>query len=108
LVYAFGATDAKGRAWLFDVVGGFTGSTNGLRRTDLLYRALGRASVVKLHDPDTRVLVLTSSLPKRNSAGDQALSAARGATIVDALVPTDGDARAALKRLATGRASKTK
>jgi site-specific DNA-methyltransferase (adenine-specific) len=108
LEFAFGATDAKGRPWLFDVVGGFTTSANGLRRTDLLYRTLGRASVVRLHDPATRVLVLTSSLPKHNSAGDQALNAARGETIVDALVPTDGDARAAMKRLATGRASKAK
>jgi hypothetical protein len=36
---------------------------SGLRRTDLLWRAVGMAHTIRAHDPDCRVLVLTTELP---------------------------------------------
>jgi site-specific DNA-methyltransferase (adenine-specific) len=106
LVFVRSARDAKGRLWYFDVAGGFTVPTNGLRRSDLLWRTLGRAAAVRAQDRSARVVVFTSALPKRGSAGDQALADAYGATLVDALVPTDAADLAELARLATGKRSR--
>ena len=75
---AFRAVDAQGRAWLFDVWGGFTTSRPGLSRTDVLWRALGKAAVVHELAPDTRLVLLTTDLPARNSAGAQALRTMTG------------------------------
>ncbi|MGH9094046.1 MAG: DNA-methyltransferase, partial [Acidimicrobiales bacterium] len=68
------AEDQGGEPWYFDVTGAFTSTPAGLVRTDTLWRALGRASV--LASRDLRPLVLLSShLPPRRSAGDRALRA---------------------------------
>jgi hypothetical protein len=106
LEFVRSARDAKGREYLFDVAGGFTVTTNGLRRTDLLWRTLGRAAAIRAQDRSARVIVFTSSLPKRGTPGDQALADAYGTTLVDALVPTDPEAVAELARLAAGRRSR--
>jgi site-specific DNA-methyltransferase (adenine-specific) len=106
LVFVRSARDAKGRVWYFDVAGGFTVPTNGLRRSDLLWRTLGRAAAVHAQDRSARVVVFTSALPKRGSAGDQALADAYGTTLVDALVPTDPGAFEELARLAAGKRSR--
>jgi site-specific DNA-methyltransferase (adenine-specific) len=108
LVFIRSARDAKGRLWLFDVAGGFTTATNGLRRSDLVWRTLGRAAAAKAQDRNARVVVFTSALPKRGSAGHQALAASYGSTLVDALIPTDPDAVVELARLAAGRPSRHK
>jgi site-specific DNA-methyltransferase (adenine-specific) len=91
---AFRAVDAQGRAWLFDVWGGFTTSRPGLSRTDVLWRALGKASVVHELAPDARLVLLTTDLPARNSAGAQALRTMTGpdkavAGIFDLASPAD-------------------
>jgi site-specific DNA-methyltransferase (adenine-specific) len=76
----FRARDAKGDVWLFDVSGAFSSTRPGLKRTDTLWKALGKASVLHeatRHDPkrgDIGPLVLLSTdLPTRNSAGARAL-----------------------------------
>ncbi len=46
-----------------DVAGGFTTGPSGLRRADLLWRAVGMAHTIRAHDPECRVLVLTPELP---------------------------------------------
>jgi DNA modification methylase len=81
------ATDPDGHEWLVDVVGGFTVARPGLRRTDVLERALGRAARLSGFGAE-RVLVLTTDLPPRRSAGAKALAAARGRVLVDVL-PVD-------------------
>lgn len=82
----FSALDAKGKRWYFDVSGAFTSARAGLRRTDTLWKALGRASVLNAgDDPPVPVIFLTTDLPPRNSAGHLALRAARGRTFVDAV-----------------------
>lgn len=82
----FMATDTKGRLWYFDVSGAFTSARAGLKRTDTLWKALGRASVWNSGvDGLIPIVFLTTDLPTRGSAGHLALRAARGHTFVDAI-----------------------
>jgi site-specific DNA-methyltransferase (adenine-specific) len=67
--FALRAVDAGGRRWYVDVAGGFTTGPSGLRRTDLLWRAIAMAHTVRAAEPDCRALVLTPCLP---SAGGKA------------------------------------
>ena len=76
----FLARDASGNRWFFDVSGGFTSNRPGLRRTDTLWKALGKAAVLNSAYPAARLVLLTTNAPARNSAGDAALSELRGAT----------------------------
>lgn len=81
------ATDAAGSEWLVDVVGGFTVGRPGLRRNDVLERALGRAA--RLSDFGARpLLVLATDVPGPRTPGGKALVAARGRVLVD-VVPVD-------------------
>jgi site-specific DNA-methyltransferase (adenine-specific) len=84
---SFRALDHKGRPWLFDVSGAFSSTRPGLKRTDTLWKALGKAAV--LHEErrtnpkrtDLGALVLLSTdLPARQSAGGKALAAMCGPT----------------------------
>ncbi len=61
--FALQASDAQGTHWYVDVAGGFTTGPSGLRRADLLWRAVGMAHTIRAHDPECRVLVLTPELP---------------------------------------------
>jgi len=80
----FVVRDQTGTTWNVDVSGAFTKGNDraGLRRTDTLWKALGKASV--LHEsnregPDRRpFLLLTSDHPVRGSAGAKALGAVLG------------------------------
>lgn len=77
------ATDAAGVEWLVLVAGASTVARSGLRRADVLFRTLGEAGV--LTSAGHRVLVLTTDLPVRASSAFNALRAARGGPLVDAL-----------------------
>jgi site-specific DNA-methyltransferase (adenine-specific) len=74
----FAALDRTGRQWLFDVSGGFTSNRPGLRRADVLWKALGKAAVVRQAYPASRLVLLTTGVPPRASAGHAALSALVG------------------------------
>lgn len=77
------AADDAGRPWVVLVAGTGTVARGGLRRSDVLFRTLGEATV--LTTAGHRVLVLTTDLPASRSAAAAALSAARGTSLVDAL-----------------------
>jgi site-specific DNA-methyltransferase (adenine-specific) len=77
------ATDQAGEEWLVLVAGASTVARTGLRRSDVLFRTLGEASV--LTGAGHRVLVLTTDLPPIRSAPFAALRSARGSTLVDVL-----------------------
>ncbi len=80
----FFATNAAGRTWRFLVVGASTVASRGLRRSDVLWRTLGLAahhSGFGAHP----LVVLTTELPARRSAGEAALREARGKAFTDAL-----------------------
>jgi site-specific DNA-methyltransferase (adenine-specific) len=80
------ARDARGGLWYIDVAGAFTSARVGLRRADSVWKLLGKASVLRLElDEPPRVLVLTTDLPPKGSAGSAALRAARGELVVDVL-----------------------
>jgi DNA modification methylase len=74
----FVARDQRGTEWHFDVSGGFTSSRPGLRRTDTLWKALGKAAVLHEAYRNTPLVLLTTDAPARNSAGDAALASLMG------------------------------
>jgi site-specific DNA-methyltransferase (adenine-specific) len=96
------ATDGAGVRWLFDVAGAFTSQRGGLLRSDVVWRALGRASAVRGQMPDAPLVLVTTGLPRRPSAGDTALRAAGPAAFFDAVDLLAGDDRARLARYAGG------
>jgi len=98
----FEATTADGDAWWVDVVGGFTSGPRGLRRSDLLWRTIGRATVLRQIAPDVPVLVLTTELPADRSPAGKALAAVRGTTITDALALSASTTPDALRAHAAG------
>ena len=82
----FEVTDAAGEySYYVDMSGAFTSSRPGLMRTDTLWKMLGRANVLKTVKPDTRLLVLTSHLPRKSSEGDRAMRAVGPWAIFDAI-----------------------
>jgi DNA modification methylase len=97
----FTARDQSGNAWYFDVSGAFTSSRPGLRRTDTLWKALGKAAILQ-PDVDGRLILLTTSLPAPSSAGDSALSAARSGLIRDALQMLSAEGQKKLAAYAAG------
>ncbi len=91
------ATDADNRRWFFLVAGGFTTPASGLRRSEVLWRTLGRASALATSgDP---VVVLTTELPARGSAGDVAVRAVTGESVRAVVLLTAPDADAQLQRV---------
>lgn len=75
----FEARDQRGGLWLFDVSGAFSITQRpGLRRTDTLWKALGKAAVLHSHDPNARLVLLTTNRPAPNSSGHRALKALTG------------------------------
>ena len=82
----FTAKDGNGRTWYFDVSGAFTSTRPGLRRTDTLWKALGRAAVLKEAGlGNYRLVFLTTDLPPKGSTGDAALRNVRGKVFHDAV-----------------------
>lgn len=74
----FHLLDRGGGRWYVDVSGAAFGNPRGgLRRTDTLFKALGRAHVIRSspeHD-DARIVLLSSHCPEPRSEGDRALRA---------------------------------
>ena len=76
---AFVALDEAGRSWAFNVCGGFTSVRSGLRRSDTLWKALGKAAVLHQGRPELPLVLLTTDVPVTGSAGAAALDVVRGA-----------------------------
>jgi hypothetical protein len=99
----FVARDAHGRRWFFDVSGAFTSNRAGLRRTDTLWKALGKGAVLKSAAEGRFPLVfLTTDLPPKGSAGDAALRAARGSVFHDAIEMLSSTGQERLRAYAQG------
>ena len=106
------ALDRRGREWLFDVSGAFASTRGGLRRADTLWKALGKASVLRHTRPDARLVLLTTDLPAKNSAGAKALQAvtgrdARRFPVFDVVEITSDDSQRRLASYADGTWRKT-
>ena len=76
----FVATDQTGQDWAFDVSGAFTSNRAGLRRTDTLWKALGRAAVLQESGIGLPLVLLTTDAPAKGTAGQQALAVMSGST----------------------------
>ena len=64
---------------MFDVSGAFTVTQRpGLRRTDTLWKAVGRASVLHSSGVADPLVLLTTDRPAPNSSGHRALQAVTG------------------------------
>ena len=72
------ATGPDGSTWHFDVTGAFTSERGGLRRTDAVWKSLGKASVraADQRGDHPRFVLLTTSLPSQG-VGLKALRAAQ-------------------------------
>lgn len=98
----FSARDRQGSRWLFDVSGAFSVTQRpGLRRTDTLWKALGRAAVLHSLGLSGRLVLLTTDRPAPNSAGDKAIDAVTGQgkpvrDVIGMLDPDDLDRLASL------------
>ncbi|MDA8061615.1 MAG: site-specific DNA-methyltransferase, partial [Actinomycetota bacterium] len=101
IVVAVVARDADGTLWYFDVTGAFTSSAAGLLRTDVLWKCLGRASVLAARGISP-VVLLSSDLPPRRSTGDRALHELGPGVIHDAVAILDPADLARLARYAAG------
>jgi len=75
---SFTARDSIGTLWFFDVVGGFTSHRAGMKRTDALWKALGKATV--LHEVGSPPLVLLTMGGPDRGPGAEALSRVVGPT----------------------------
>jgi DNA modification methylase len=74
----FVATDQTGTEWAFDVSGSYTSNRAGLRRTDALWKSLGKAAVLHEGGFDRPMILLTTDAPTRGTAGHRALEVMRG------------------------------
>lgn len=103
----FVVEDGQGEEWFVDVSGAFTSTRAGLRRTDTLWKSIGKAAVLRTEFVNTPILLLTTDLPIPGSAGDGALKVTRGGLIHDAIemLSETGQARLRLYGLGgqTGR-----
>jgi hypothetical protein len=99
---SFVARDQHGGPWHVDVAGGFTTSRPGLRRAEVLWKALGKAAVLASARPDADLLVLTTDVPAAGSTGASALRAlvGPGKPIRDVIVLTSEDDVRRLRDLA--------
>jgi site-specific DNA-methyltransferase (adenine-specific) len=74
---AFTALDSTGKMWLFDVAGTFTSYRPGLKRTDTLWKALGKAAVLG-QVSNAPLILLTADAPLGGSEGADALRQVTG------------------------------
>ncbi len=95
------ARDAEGATWYFDVCGPFVRHRGGMLRSDVVWRALGRASVVRGRGVAPLVL-LTTELPRPRGEGDRALRAAGPGAFFDVVGLLADDGRTRLQRYAKG------
>ncbi len=108
---SYAVRDVSGRRILVDCSGGFSASRPGLRRTDTLWKALGKAAALSAlvdrddeDDPLIDLVLLSTDVPARNSTGGRALAGVIGdrhSVLIEA-VQMDRHATAVLSDLAKG------
>lgn len=103
----FVARDRDGAEWFVDVSGAFTSPRAGLLRTDTLWKALGKAAIVREGVPGARYLLLATDKPPARSAGGKALAMVTGPTaaklVYDVIELTSDEDLARLAAYGRGR-----
>jgi DNA modification methylase len=64
------ARDKAYQRWIFEVPGGFTSTRPGLQRSDVVWRTIGKATVARELDPQSRFIVLTPGPPLKGGAAN--------------------------------------
>ena len=105
----FSARDGAGKQWFIDVSGGFTSNRPGLRRTDTLWKALGKAAVLHEEYRGVPLLLLTTDPPAERSAGAAALAVMSGPKkpIRDVIVLSSPDDLERLRKYGAGSGKRT-
>ena len=96
------AVDRVGRPWHFDVSGTFAATSGGLRSTDSLWKAIGRAAVARAVRPSVPVVLLTTRAPGPGSSGEAVLRALRPQVVADVVELLSPDGQGRLSRYAAG------
>lgn len=97
----FDAKDQVGGRWLFEVAGTVTSGSSGLRKSETLWKALGKAAVLASSESkDYQLVILTTDLPSAGTAGESALSAVVGTVVTDAVEMMTPQARERLRNWA--------
>ena len=101
---SFTAADAAGQEWMFELAGSFSSGRTGLRRADVLWRSLGKAGVLHARSPRRPLVLLTTDVPARGSAGQVALDLVKGPglPVSDVVELLDPSAIDRLQAYATG------
>jgi hypothetical protein len=101
------AADATGAPWLFEVAGSLTAGRSGLRRSDTLWRSLGRAAVLAQVLPAHPLVILTTDRPPASSGPGKALGTLTGAgrPVFDVVELLDPAGHERLRGYAKGRAT---
>ena len=97
------AVDAKGGRWFFDVAGPYTSYRGGMARSDVVWKALGRAHALRGVEVGPLVF-LTTQLPAPASEGGVALRAAGREAFFDVIDLLSASDRARLVRYSGGDA----
>jgi site-specific DNA-methyltransferase (adenine-specific) len=109
----FRARDSTGALWLFELEGAYSATRPGLRRPDVLLRALGKASVLHRarHRDDTRrdlgpLVLLSTEVPAERTSAGKALGTVLGTDpsdpVFDVVELLDPDGMARLAAYGTG------
>ena len=100
----FTAPDRRGGSWFFDVSGSYTVHRAGLKRTDTLWKALGKAAVLS-ETGDTPLVLLTTDLPAPGGPGAKALEhlSGPGKPIYEVIEMLEPSAPATMRDLCKGR-----
>ncbi len=101
----FVVTDANGLPYYVDLAGTFTTARPGLQRSDVVWKMLGRANVVSAQIPDTRLLILTSSVPKPGTTNNKTIRSVGPDSIFDVISLFDDASLSRLKSYAEGHSS---
>ena len=99
----FIAVDAAGHRWMFDVSGAFSSNRPGRKRTDPLWKSLGKAAVIRADETAPPLIFLTTNLPDKGSAGFSALQSTRGHLFHDAIEMFSVEGQQRLQRYALGQ-----
>jgi DNA modification methylase len=101
---SFTAADAAGQDWMFELAGSFSSGRTGLRRADVLWRALGKAAVLHARSPRQPLVLFTTDMPARGSPGRVALDLVKGPElpVSDVVELLDPSAIQRLQGYATG------
>lgn len=83
------ASDPTGAVWHVLVGGPNTSHAGGLRRTETVWRIIGRAASLRAAAPEVGILVITSASPAPGTEGAQALRAVTPAVVHAVIDMTD-------------------